>query len=118
MRALIYLISCVAVIGVAYWAYNENYRTRESITRVKVLQADIAAARTSISVLKAEWAYLNRPDRLRDLVDLNFEDLRLLPLLPEHFADITLVAYPPLNLRVQDIQSPVSVQSVDDEEFP
>ncbi|MBV1865306.1 MAG: cell division protein FtsL [Rhodobacteraceae bacterium] len=118
MRAFLYLICCGAVIGVAYWAYKENYQTQASIRRVTQLQGQIATERTAISVLTAEWAYLNRPNRLRDLVDLNYNDLQLLPLLPEHFADIELVAYPQINLKLDEIKDPVSVRSVDGEEYP
>jgi hypothetical protein len=46
-------------------------------------------------VLKAEWAYLNRPDRLRALVDAHAETLDLVPLAPEHFGEAAMVAYPP-----------------------
>ena len=41
------------------------------------LRAEIADEREALAVLNAEWAYLNRPDRLRDLADLNGDRLGL-----------------------------------------
>jgi len=121
MRTIFYLMCCGAVIGLAYWAYKENYRTQNSIRRVSELQYRIAQERTSISVLRAEWAYLNRPGRLRELVQMNFGDLQLLPLLPENFADVEIVAYPKPGINLDEINTPVSVMATDepqDEEYP
>ncbi|MEM8593015.1 MAG: cell division protein FtsL [Pseudomonadota bacterium] len=84
----------MAVLGLAFWAYSENYRTQESIAKVEKLHRDISAARARLEVLKAEWAYLNRPDRLRDLAEMNFTRLELLPLAPEQFGSIDQVAFP------------------------
>ena len=81
-------------MGLAFWAYSENYRTQESIAKVERLHSDIGAARARVAVLKAEWAYLNRPDRLRDLAELNFERLELFPVAPEQFGVISQVAFP------------------------
>jgi len=94
MRSLVHILTAVAVIGLAFWAYRENYRTQEALARAEALQDDISAARQRLRVLRAEWAYLNRPDRLMDLVELNFDRLGLTPLRPHQFGRIDQVAYP------------------------
>ena len=96
MRSMLYIMSALAVIGLAFWAYNENYRTQESIREVRQLNRDIAGASARLNMLQAEWAYLNRPDRLRDLAGLNFDRLGLLPLMPDGFGRVDQVAYPGL----------------------
>lgn len=107
MRSFLYMIAAFCVIGLAYWAYNENYETQDALHRVEKLQRDIGEMNERLSVLKAEWAYLNRPDRLRELVDLNYHPLQLMPLTPEHFGEVEQVAFPPLDLR--DLNDPVDL---------
>ena len=94
MRYIIYLLSLSMVLGVAYWAYTENYTTRASNLRVQNLQTQIVEERSALSELNAEWAYLNRPERLRDLADMNFESLRLVPLSARHFAELSDIPLP------------------------
>lgn len=95
MRGLALILSVVAVIGLAFWAYHENYDTQQSIREVRALQTEIGAAHARLKVLNAEWAYLNRPDRLRDLAELNFDRLGLLPVMPESFGRVDQIAYVP-----------------------
>ena len=87
MRSFFFILCSVAVVGLAYWAYNENYKTQAKLKHIAELRLEISEERQTISVLNAEWAYLNRPDRLRHLVDLNFENLELIPLNGDHFGD-------------------------------
>ncbi|MGR3491596.1 MAG: cell division protein FtsL [Shimia sp.] len=94
MKALAYLLSAACVIALAVWAYSENYATQAAIRDVERLHRQIGQAQARHGILKAEWAYLNRPDRLRDLVDLNFERLPLVPLAPEQFGAVEQVPYP------------------------
>lgn len=94
MRSLFYVLSALAVIGLAYWAYSENYRTQSAQSDVRALKRDIASLREALSVQRAEWAYLNRPERLRDLVDLNFDSLGLMPMRSDQFGLIEQIAYP------------------------
>jgi len=95
MRVLICLIAALAVMGLAFWAYRENYRTRAAMAELRSLQEQMVGERAALAVLNAEWAYLNRPDRLRALVEINFDRLGLLPLEPERFGQVDQVAYSP-----------------------
>lgn len=96
MRSLMFVVTALAVIGLAVWAYRENYQTQHAIKETERLQQEIGAARSRLAMLRAEWAYLNRPDRLRDLTELNFDRLQLLPLRPDQFGKVDQVSYPPL----------------------
>ena len=95
MRGVLNVVAFLAVIGLAFWAYQQNYRTQEALREVRLLHAEIGGAHARLKMLNAEWAYLNRPDRLRDLADLNFDRLGLIPMLPEAFG------------RVQDVSEPI-----------
>ncbi|WP_198662707.1 cell division protein FtsL [Primorskyibacter marinus] len=94
MRSLFFVLTALSVIGLAFWAYHENYKTQEALSNAERLQHKIGTARARLAVLKAEWAYLNRPDRLRDLAEVNFESLGLLPLRPDQFGRVDQVSYP------------------------
>lgn len=98
MRSLLYVLTAFAVMGLAFWAYHENYRTQAELSEARKLQSEIADLRERLGVLKAEWAYLNRPDRLRELADINFARLGLLPMEPRQFGDAREVPYPGLAL--------------------
>lgn len=94
MRLTLYLAASALVVAFAFWAYHVNYTTQESVRRVDDLRRAIATERAEISMLNAEWAYLNRPDRLRALAEEFFADLQLGPMTANHFGDPAMVAYP------------------------
>ena len=81
-------------------------------SEVEALQDQIAGIRESLTIQRAEWAYLNRPDRLRDLATINFDRLGLLPMQPSQFGTAEQVAFPPppvnnvvLGLTIEQPQS-------------
>ncbi len=94
MRGFFYVLSFFAVMGLAFWAYQESYATRRALKTTSRLQHEIGTRREQLSVLRAEWAYLNRPARLRTLAEMNFDRLRLLPLRAAQFGRIDQVAFP------------------------
>ncbi|WP_147124451.1 cell division protein FtsL [Shimia ponticola] len=117
MKTLLLSFAAIVVIALATWAYSENYATQASIAKVEKLHRDIASARSRLGVLKAEWAYLNRPDRLRDLAELNFDKLGLLPLAPDQFGSIDQVAFPTADLMITDAVE-VMDRSLEEEDRP
>jgi len=98
MRSFLYVITALAIIGLAFWSYQENYKTRASLKIVSQLQVEIGQTREKLAVLRAEWAYLNRPERLRQLAEINYDRLGLMALSPEQFGKIDQVAFPAADL--------------------
>ena len=94
MRPVLYILSFLAVLASAFWAYRVNYATQGKLREIAALQDQIATLREGIGLQRAEWAYLNRPDRLRELATINFDRLGLLPMEPEQFGTSAQVAYP------------------------
>ncbi|WP_298562752.1 cell division protein FtsL [uncultured Aliiroseovarius sp.] len=93
MRSLLYILSALSVMGLAYWAYSENYKTQASLDHAHELQSEIGRMQEELAVLRAEWAYLNRPDRLRDLAQLNYDKLELNVLEPGQFGRVDQIAF-------------------------
>ncbi|WP_293440133.1 cell division protein FtsL [Planktotalea sp.] len=112
MRSLLYIVTALAVIGLAFWAYQENYQTQAEIAKTEQINHEIGQARARLTVLRAEWAYLNRPDRLRDLADVNFDRLGLSSLRPDQFGKVDQVAFPRLPKSELVITNPVDVSGM------
>lgn len=94
MKTIAYTLITGLVVALAFWAYQQNYQTQAVLKETRVLQNEIAGLREQYSVLQAEWAYLNRPDRLRDLATMNFKTLGLFPLSPTQFGKVDDVPEP------------------------
>ena len=109
MKSLAYVLAALAVFGLAFWAYRENYATQKVLSETRTLQREIGEAQERLSVLRAEWAYLNRPDRLTELAEINFERLGLLPLRPDQFGRVDEVSFPTVSLL--PITNPVDLSS-------
>jgi len=95
MRTVFLALASIVVIALAFWAYRENYETQTAMKAARDLKQQISAARERMRILNAEWAYLNRPERLRDLADMNFTRLGLLPMEAYQFSMPDQIPYPP-----------------------
>jgi hypothetical protein len=119
MRPFLYIISAMVLMSLAFWAYRENYATQRALKDVSRLNSEIADLREALSQQRAEWAYLNRPSRLRDLAALNFDSLGLLPMEPGQFGHVDQVAFPLPPLAFPQISGPVdTIGTLDGQEDP
>lgn len=112
MREFAYVLTLVAVIALAFWAYSETHLTQQSEAELRSLQREISALREALDVQRAEWAYLNRPQRLRELVELNFDRLELVAFTGAHFGRVEQIAYPPRPLP--ELSRPIDVMGMHD----
>ncbi|WBU63148.1 cell division protein FtsL [Paracoccus aerodenitrificans] len=99
MKSVLYLVVALVVMSLAFWAYRENYRTQDALNEMESVQKEIASLREQLLVLSAEWDYLNRPARLRELVRLNADRLELEPITSDQFVDTSNIDYPPPPVR-------------------
>ncbi len=89
MRRTLTVVAIILTGLMSYGLYNMKYEVRRLEARLAGLQDNIAVDRADLQVLRAEWAYLNRPARLQrlatrhlDLVPLKAAQVGLLKDLP------------------------------------
>ena len=111
MRNLFYIITFGLIITLAYWAYQENVKTQMAIKKSEEFQTEIGKARAKLSVLKAEWAYLNRPERLIHLTNLGFDELKLAPIRAANFGEFNRLSNGTNNIKWSSALNPEISQS-------
>ena len=85
MRMFVLILSFIFLAIISVWAYNINYKTRSTIKSVNELSSQIKVQQTRLRLLKAEWAYLNRPERLNKLITMHFSELELIALSHQNY---------------------------------
>lgn len=116
MRSALVILSFMVMLASGFWAYRENYATKEVTREAARLATQIRQLREAVAVQNAEWAYLNRPDRLAELVSVNFDRLGLLPMLPEQFAATRQLPMP-APAALDDSLSGIAILSAEEEEM-
>lgn len=73
------VVSIAALISSAIYAYSIKYETIWYVEQIAKIQHKINAEKAEISLLRAEWAQLTRPERIQALA-MRFLDLQALDL--------------------------------------
>lgn len=81
LNVILVLTSLAALAGV----YGLKYSVEETATRKARLEATIERQEGELSLLKADWAYLNQPGRVAPIVMRHAEALDLAPLTQQQF---------------------------------
>jgi cell division protein FtsL len=70
---LLHIIAIGALVSSALYAYSIKYETTLQAEQLQKLKAKAQREREAIAVLKAEWQFLNRPERLQALADKHLD---------------------------------------------
>jgi cell division protein FtsL len=70
---LLHVVAIGALVSSALYAYSIKYETTLQAEQLQKLKAKAQRERDAIAVLKAEWQFLNRPERLQALADKHLD---------------------------------------------
>ena len=73
MIKLLHVIAIGALVSSALYAYSIKYETTLEAEQLQKLKAKAQRERDAIAVLKAEWQFLNRPDRVQMLAERHLD---------------------------------------------
>ncbi len=91
MRPLHHVGILLCFVAAAYSAYRVSHSIHVARERLEVLTQEIGNEEDRIAVLRVEWTYLNRGDRLLSLVDRFHDQLLLEPVAPHQITLATEV---------------------------
>ena len=73
------IILIVVMTAVAAVTYTLKHQAEEKLEAVRKLEAEIKLERDTIDLLKADWALLTQPSRLKTLITAYQSELQLVP---------------------------------------
>ena len=76
MLRFLNLVAIAALISSAVYAYTIKYQTSYRAEQIAKTKIEIKAESDAIAVLRAEWAYMTRPERLQQLADQYLIDFK------------------------------------------
>ncbi|MSP48909.1 MAG: hypothetical protein EXQ95_06235 [Alphaproteobacteria bacterium] len=91
----------IAAILISCGLYQLKYEVQAKEERLARLNRQIQLEQEAIHVLHAEWAFLNRPDRLADLANRHLE---LAPVAPAQFGKVAGIPERPLHAVVAEAE--------------
>lgn len=98
MLRFLNIVAILALVGSAVYAYSIKYQTSYRAEQIAKTKIEIKAERDAIAVLRAEWSFMTRPERIQQLAD------RYLDLQPTTVGQIvTAQSLPDQPARVDSI---------------
>lgn len=69
MLRFLNVLAIVALVGSAVYAYSIKYQTILRAEQINKMKHEAKAERAAIGILRAEWAFLTRPERVQQLAE-------------------------------------------------
>jgi hypothetical protein len=87
IRMLNVILVCTSIAGLI-GVYALKYSVEETAAEKTALERRIDRQESELSLLKADWAYLNQPARVGPIIARHAEALGLQPTKPQQFGSI------------------------------
>jgi hypothetical protein len=87
IKTLNVILVCTCVAGLV-GTYALKFQVEDTATQKAGLERKIERQQASLSLLNAEWAYLNQPTHVAPIVARHQDVLQLQPIKPTQFASI------------------------------
>lgn len=97
MFKLLNIVAVALALIFSFGMYQLKYQTGVTNREVNKLKDELTRERELVHVLRAEWSYLNRAERIQSLADQYLPDLK--PVTPLQLTDITDIPFRPLTLE-------------------
>jgi hypothetical protein len=101
IRTLNILLVCSS-IGLLVWVYALKYSVEDVAAEKTGLQRQIERQTADLSLLKADWAFLNQPANVAPIVARHVAELNLQPLSQDQFGNYDIL---PMRMKAPDTQA-------------
>lgn len=93
MCLVFYLLMMLVVMGMVFWVYCENYCMQVVLQDMIYMQCQIGSLCEDLGVLWVEWVFLNCFDCLWELINMNFDKLKLVFFILDQFVEVGQVVF-------------------------
>jgi hypothetical protein len=87
IKTLNFILVCTSLVGLV-GVYALKFHVEDTASAKSALERQIERQQASLSLLEAEWAYLNQPTHVAPIIARHNEVLMLQPTKPTQFAAI------------------------------
>ncbi len=99
MLRFLNIVAILALVGSAVYAYSIKYQTSYRAEQIVKTKLEIKAEHDAIAVLRAEWSFMTRPERVQQLADryldlqpLTADKIETAHALPERAPHVDAIA--------------------------
>jgi hypothetical protein len=100
------ILMAITSVGALVGVYGLKYSVEQTASDKAALERTIEKQEGELSLLKADWAYLNQPAHIQPIVQRHAEALGLQPVAPQQFGGLDglpMRAPPPDNRALDDL---------------
>lgn len=117
MLRILHIVVLAALVLAAADVYKIKYESTQQAERVARLRGEIRREQDTIATLRAEWARLERPDRIQDLAQRH---LKLKPLDPRQLDALDRLPERPAELVPPGTADPIGavIEKLEEPDVP